>query len=163
MKVRNHFLPAVGAALALFCTVANALDFADTLGRAQRGECGAAHNVGVAYVTGNGVEKNETEARTWFLRAARLGSHSAMYSLGIVYRFGQGVEVDPVESAAWYALAATYIAQNDDEWVVPRAKIAMYARTAAEAENKLTEDERKQVQSRIPDLQREIKSATSCG
>ena len=163
MEAQRSIRIAVSMMFAFICSVSTAAEFAQVLKEAQNGDCRATHNVGVAYATGAGVAKNAEEAKKWFLRAAQQGSHSSMYSLGIIFRFGQGTEVDPIEAAAWYALAATYISQINDEWLVPRAKVAMYARAAEESSRGLTDAQLREWRSRVDTLRRDIKSANSCG
>jgi TPR repeat protein len=142
--------------LVLFCSAASAIDFAKTLAEAEQGDTGAMHNVGAMYASGGNVKLDYAQAMDWFQRAALRGRYESMYSLGIMYRFGQGVDVDMVQASAWYTLAAETIPKNGDEWILPRAKVAMYLRTADEMSKGLTEAQRIEAQSRADKLRQQI-------
>lgn len=71
--------------------------------------------------------------------------------------------IDMVQASAWYALAADRIPKNGDEWYTPRAKVAMYLRTAAEARNSLPDAARAEADARANSLAAEIVTrAPSC-
>lgn len=55
-----------------------------------------------AYVTGNGVEPDNSIAHTLFLKAAELGDAAAQYSTAKGYEFGLGTEQDYQKALEWY-------------------------------------------------------------
>jgi len=73
---------------------------------AEQGDAQAQYNLGLCYVTGDGVEKDEREAVKWFLLAAGQGNADAQNHLGFCYDNGTGVEKDAREAVKWYRLAA---------------------------------------------------------
>jgi TPR repeat protein len=62
--------------------------------------------LGAAYLTGNGVSKDDKQAAYWFEKAAEAGDASAQDQIGFFYQAGIGVPADPVRAAHWYHLAA---------------------------------------------------------
>ncbi len=64
------------------------------------------------YIFGEGVEKDELQAATWFRRAADLGDGFAMFNLAYMYEVGQGVEMDYGKAKSWYDKAAPYRPQD---------------------------------------------------
>jgi hypothetical protein len=62
--------------------------------------------VGSAYYRGRGVAQSDTEAATWFKRAADQGDAVARFQLGVMYGEGRGVPQDFSEAARWYERAA---------------------------------------------------------
>ena len=63
-------------------------------------------NLGIAYITGVGVERDDASAALWFAQAAGQGSDTAQYNLGLCYEIGRGVEQDIDEAVEWYEQAA---------------------------------------------------------
>jgi ankyrin repeat protein len=61
---------------------------------AKRGNMSAAYQLGVAYRSGRGVQKDLGKAAAWFERAADGGDPDAQYALGILCESGLGVERD---------------------------------------------------------------------
>jgi Sel1 repeat len=59
-----------------------------------------------SYYMGQGTPEDQTEAVSWYLKAARLGHAHAQYFLGVSYNEGLGVQVDTVEAYQWFKLAA---------------------------------------------------------
>ena len=151
-----------GMSLAFSCGAASAIELAKELADAEKGDCAAMQNAGALYASRRYGEPDYASAMKWFQRAARRGHHDSMYSLGIVYRFGQGVEVDMVQASAWYALAAKHIPKDGDEWTIPRAKVAMYLRTAEEVRKGLTQVQQADAQARAKELDEEIANSTKC-
>ncbi|GGC00750.1 tetratricopeptide repeat protein [Pseudoduganella buxea] len=131
---------------------ASATGLTRALAEAEKGDIGAMHSVGFHYATGRDVRQDYAQAMTWFQRAALSGQHNSIYSLGIMYRLGQGVDVDMIQAAAWYAPAAKYIARIDGEWIVPRAKVAMYERQSAEVAGSLSASARTEALRRAEQL-----------
>jgi TPR repeat protein len=63
-------------------------------------------NLGVAYETGQGVGKDESEAVRLYRKAADAGDARAMSNLGVAYWTGQGVGKDEAEATRLYRKAA---------------------------------------------------------
>jgi hypothetical protein len=66
----------------------------------------AQYNLGVCYVNGQGVVKDEVEAVKWYRKAAEQNLPDAQFYLGVCYANGQGVAKDEVEAVKWYRKAA---------------------------------------------------------
>jgi formylglycine-generating enzyme required for sulfatase activity/TPR repeat protein len=81
--------------------------------------------IGLIYVEGGGgVERSYTNAKPWFLKAAKLGNVGAQAMLGIQFYEGRGVYQDYSEAYFWLSLAAS---QSDkEEFVTYRRKAAAY-------------------------------------
>jgi len=62
--------------------------------------------LGLCYVFGEGVEKNDSEARKWFERSAEQGYANAQSNLGYMYYQGRGGKQDYTEAAKYFKLAA---------------------------------------------------------
>jgi hypothetical protein len=62
--------------------------------------------MGVAFASGQGVEKDMTEAAKWFRKAAEQGSAEAELTLGLCYDHGDGVMKNSEESVRWLQKAA---------------------------------------------------------
>lgn len=73
---------------------------------AEQGNLGAEEYVGVMYLNGFGVAKNEAEAINWILEAADNGNAEAQTLLGNAFFYGWGVRVDLNRSARWLRRAA---------------------------------------------------------
>ena len=63
--------------------------------------------IGVCYLNGWGVLKNEVEAWKWIHKAAEKGYESAQCNLGVMYANGHGVPKDEAAAVEWYAKAAS--------------------------------------------------------
>ena len=68
-------------------------EFDETLNLAKQGNVIAQHNLGIMYDRGEGVAQNDTEAVTWYRKAAMQGMEEAQVDLGVMYMRGQGVPV----------------------------------------------------------------------
>ena len=77
---------------------------------AAEGYASAQFFLGLSYLLGKGVPKNDAEAVKWFRLAAAQGFATAQITLGDIYYKGQGVVRDYAEAGKWYRLAA---AQGD--------------------------------------------------
>lgn len=55
---------------------------------------------------GNGVDKDEKEAVTWFVKSAEQGHAEAQYFLGLIYIIGKCVDKDKKEALKWFRKAA---------------------------------------------------------
>lgn len=115
--------------------------FADTEEAAEKGYVLAQRQLGMAYFTGKGVQKDYASAFVWFRVASLQGDPVAQYYLGSMYFRGYGIT--PNESAAigWMSRAAD---QNH-----PKAKTFLQnhlsarensAQLLAEAKNKRREE-----------------------
>jgi TPR repeat protein len=82
------------------------LDRLDVYQAAARGEPEAEYQLGLRYVGGLGVPRDDVAATAWFRRAAQKGLARAQYNLGAMYAVGLGVEQNDVEAARWVRMAA---------------------------------------------------------
>jgi uncharacterized protein len=73
---------------------------------AELGDAEAQYNIGVMYDQGAFVDRNLTEAASWYRKAAEQGFMDAQINLGLLYYRGEGVPGDPTEAARWFKLAA---------------------------------------------------------
>jgi TPR repeat protein len=73
---------------------------------AEQGNAVAQYSLGLMYVKGTGVAKNEAEAVKWFRKAAEQGYAAAQLDLGISYEGGRGVAKDEAAAVKWYRKAA---------------------------------------------------------
>ena len=62
--------------------------------------------LGMYYLSGEGVEKNEKKAFGCFERAAQAGIPAAQYNLAVLYRYGTGTEMDEEKALHWMTKAA---------------------------------------------------------
>ncbi len=60
------------------------------------------YQIGLLYQEGLGVPRNDAQAMTWFLKAARHKLPDAQYAIGQAYQ-----NRDPIEAYSWFALAAS--------------------------------------------------------
>jgi TPR repeat protein len=77
---------------------------------AYAGDVNAQVHLGVIYLTGDGVAKDDTEAVKWLRKAADQDSPLAERYLAEMYFKGRGVPADDEEAAKWLRMAAE---QND--------------------------------------------------
>jgi Holliday junction DNA helicase RuvB subunit len=75
---------------------------------AEQGNDQAEWLLGICYMDGMGVLKDEAEAVKWFSIAAEKGHSSAEYSLGAAYLFGKGVPEDFSVALKWWHKAAEH-------------------------------------------------------
>lgn len=73
---------------------------------AERGDPQACFELGDRLLTGDGVPKNESEARRWLEQAAQGGVPDAMFRLGKLHHDGIGGPKDFARSIDYYAQAA---------------------------------------------------------
>jgi len=73
---------------------------------AANGDPSAEFEVALRFDEGRGVERNLTEAVTWYQRSASRGFAPAQYRLGTLYERGLGVPMDRGRAMAWYRSAA---------------------------------------------------------
>lgn len=73
---------------------------------AESGDPTAELLIGLDYLNGSGVVKNDSAAFQWLSRAASKGQALAEYELGTLYQEGRGVHADPVQAFQWYGSSA---------------------------------------------------------
>jgi TPR repeat protein len=79
---------------------------ADLKEMASAGDVKSQVQVGLAYLTGDGVHKDDTEALKWLRKAADQDNAIAERYLAEMYFKGRGVSADVAEAAKWLRLAA---------------------------------------------------------
>jgi TPR repeat protein len=94
------------AALALAQSDPKKKSIADLKESASAGDATAQVQLGVIYLTGDGVPKDDVEAVKWLRKAAEQDSPLAERYLGEMYYKGRGVAADNEEAAKWLRLAA---------------------------------------------------------
>jgi TPR repeat protein len=88
-------------------TLARALTPLDRVtAEARAGKPDAELAVGLKYLSGDGIPKDEHEAATWIARAAEAGDPTAQSWLGTLYQHGRGVTADPAVAFSWFEKAA---------------------------------------------------------
>lgn len=83
--------------------------------QAEAGDVAAQNSLGLAFLTGRGIEQNNQEASKWFSAAADKDYARAQKNLGDMYYFGWGFSKDIDVAATWYRKAANQdfaLAQN---------------------------------------------------
>ena len=73
---------------------------------AEQGHALAQYNLGLLYANGQGVSKDDAQARQWYEKAAAQGHADAQVNLGILYDYGRGVPQDYKMAVYWYRLSA---------------------------------------------------------
>ena len=73
---------------------------------ANDGDAAAQFNLGLMYVTGQGVQQDDAAAALWFRKAAEQGYALAQTNLGVLCRDGRGVAQDETEAVNWFRKAA---------------------------------------------------------
>jgi TPR repeat protein len=79
---------------------------------AEQGLASAQFNLGLSYVSGEGVPEDVAEAVKWYRMAAEQGLAEAQSELGARYAEGDGVPEDVVTAYMWLNLAS---AQGDED------------------------------------------------
>ncbi|MFN3714527.1 MAG: tetratricopeptide repeat protein [Alcanivoracaceae bacterium] len=72
-----------------------------------------------AYLRGDGVTPNDTEAVRWFQVAAGVGSIEARYRLGEMYEQGRGVPADNAVALHWFQQAYAEMGKEPQRWKKP--------------------------------------------
>ena len=83
------------------------LSFDELLRLAEQSDAVAQFVLGVRYVDGRGVSRDNREAAKWFHLAAAQGHAHAQLNIGVMFANGRGVPQDDVEAHTWLSLAAT--------------------------------------------------------
>jgi len=73
---------------------------------AEQGHAVAQYSLGLLYANGQGVPKDDAQARQWYEKAAAQGRADAQVNLGILYDYGRGVPQDFKKAVYWYRLSA---------------------------------------------------------
>lgn len=77
------------------------------LADAKSGDAGAQNDLGCAYGSGDGVEKNFQTAFSWFMRSAEQGNMYAQHNVGLYYKNGTAVKKDISLAVQWYEKSAS--------------------------------------------------------
>jgi TPR repeat protein len=75
-------------------------------GLAEQGNAKAQAQLGLRYLTGNGVTKDYAQAMKWYRLAADQGYAVAQNDLGAIYEDGKNPAKDFAESMKWFRKAA---------------------------------------------------------
>lgn len=73
---------------------------------AEQGNPEAQYQLGLKYLTGDGVERSVMQATQWFHTAAEFGQPEAQYQLGLRYERGEGVPQNLPQAWQWLMKAA---------------------------------------------------------
>jgi len=73
---------------------------------AKQGQAVAQYHIGLLHSNGQGVPKDDAEARQWYEKAAAQGHANAQVNLGSLYDYGRGGPQDFKMAARWYLRAA---------------------------------------------------------
>jgi len=73
---------------------------------AELGLADAQYNLGKMYRNGLGVNQNDEQALSWYLKSAKQGDASAQYILGIMHSQGEGTDQDKQQARLWAQKAA---------------------------------------------------------
>ncbi len=73
---------------------------------ATKGHAVAQYNLGLLYANGQGVPKDDAQARLWYEKAAVQGHADAQVNLGRLYDYGRGGPQDFRMAVRWYRRAA---------------------------------------------------------
>ncbi len=74
---------------------------------AKQGDTKSEYNLGLMYLSGDGVKQNNSEALKWFTLSANGGFAEAQYRLGVIYFRNDIVPIDYAEAVKWYRAAAS--------------------------------------------------------
>jgi hypothetical protein len=84
---------------------------------AEQGSKREQHLLGLSYLYGQGVPKDEKSAAYWISKAAEQGYADAQIDLGHLYMQGEGVLLDKAEGFKWYLKAAEQIVYGNHNQV----------------------------------------------
>lgn len=84
---------------------------------ANQGKSKAQCHLGKAYLIGDGVMEDHSEAFKWFKKAAEQDAPQAQLAVGLAYLLGVGVQIDPKESVKWHKKAADKGEAEAQYWV----------------------------------------------
>lgn len=81
-------------------------DIAALAARAEAGDIRAQYDLGLHYLRGTRIARNDGRAAIWLTRAAEAGLTDAQYNLAVLYNQGQGVDEDSGAANRWFRQAA---------------------------------------------------------
>lgn len=76
------------------------------LQKAEQGDVLAQKVIGMMYLKGSGVRKDEAAGVKWGSKAAEHGKAEDQFAMGELYKYGNGVKKDYAEALKWYRKAA---------------------------------------------------------
>jgi len=82
------------------------LEYQYHLVAAEEGDAEAQYQLGLTYLTGNGISKDHRQALKWLFKSAKQGNAKAQLKLASISLEGQIVRKDYAEAAKWFRLAA---------------------------------------------------------
>jgi TPR repeat protein len=82
------------------------MDFAERKRRAAGGSCVAQATLGIAYLYGDGAERDYSAALKWLSLAGEQGASRALFHLGRIFEEGWGIASDHVRAFEFYRRAA---------------------------------------------------------
>jgi TPR repeat protein len=82
------------------------VEFKKQLNLANQGDPNAQSNVALAYLTGDGVPNDTSQAVAWLNKAGDRADPVAQVAVGMFYHNGWGVPQDDAEAVKWYRRAA---------------------------------------------------------
>jgi Sel1 repeat len=88
--------------------------------RAEQGDPEAEHILGLGFLYGQEVPRDERLAFEWIEKAAQQGYSPAQVDLGHLYIQGRGIKADRAEGLKWYLEAARQIKYVNHNQVDPR-------------------------------------------
>lgn len=80
---------------------ASAADVNDLTKKANGGDVQAMYELGLAYMSGDGVDNDDTKGVGWLEKAAYKRHSEAQYELGLAVFNGYGVKADRVKGCSW--------------------------------------------------------------
>jgi TPR repeat protein len=95
-----------------FSSDGNDQDLLILLEAAQQGHPGAQNDLGICYLHGEGVTKDDAKAVYWYRKAAEQGIDNAQFVMGFCCYHGIEMTVAPKKAVQWFTLAAE---QNNTE------------------------------------------------
>lgn len=101
MIKRIIFLLFVFCALSRICFAQETQDIQKIRESAEKGDPQSQCDLGLKYVNGEDISKDEREAVKWFRKAAEQGHAKAQCLLGVMYGAGTGISRDLIYSYAW--------------------------------------------------------------
>ena len=87
-------------------TSAEVMKYNTTSAYASNGDKVAQYNLGLCFMSGLGVPKDQVQAVSWWRKSAAQGFAPAMYNLGYCYMNALGIKADLVAGVSWYRKSA---------------------------------------------------------
>ncbi|MCU7837219.1 MAG: sel1 repeat family protein [gamma proteobacterium symbiont of Taylorina sp.] len=111
---------------------------------ANKNNANAQFALATLYFDGNGMMQDNSQALTWFRKAAENNHNQAQYNLGIMLANGMSIEADLVEAYAWLKI-------SKNNGYSPAGEVIK--QLGAE----LSSTEKKQTEAKISELKKEFK------